>query len=157
MTPFIQHLGDKTGKTPYDVEYRLRCKDGQYRWFRARGRTKRAADGTALRAVGALADIQAEKDRDEAELQRVKYSAQLERSLKDIGEIVAAIQRIAKQTDLIALNASVEASRAGEAGRGFSVIAGEIRTLSRLTSEATIDVTNIRRNLELGRQDLLKS
>lgn len=156
MTAFLQHLGDKTGATPYDVEYRLRCKDGQYRWFRARGQTKRAADGTPLRAVGALADIQAEKDRDEAERQSVKYNAQLEASLKDIGEIVAAIQRIAQQTDLIALNASVEASRAGEAGRGFSVIAGEIRTLSRLTSEATVDVTKIRRNLETGRQELLK-
>lgn len=157
MSAFLQHLGDKTGATPYDVEYRLRCKDGQYRWFRARGQTKRAADGTALRAVGALADIQAEKDRDEAQRQRVKYNAQLEASLKDIGEIVAAIQRIAQQTDLIALNASVEASRAGEAGRGFSVIAGEIRTLSRLTSEATVDVTKIRRNLETGRQELLKA
>lgn len=156
MTAFLRHLNDKTGATPYDVSYRLRCKNEHYRWFRARGQTKRAADGTALRAVGALADIQAEKDRDAAEKQRVKYNSQLEASLKDIGEIVGAIQRIAQQTDLIALNAAVEASRAGEAGRGFSVIAGEIRTLSRLTSEATVDVTKIRKNLETGRRELLR-
>ncbi|HSV68941.1 MAG TPA: PAS domain-containing protein [Methylibium sp.] len=157
MTAFVQHLNDKTGRTPYDVSYRLRCKDDRYRWFRARGQTKRAADGTALRAVGALADIQAERDREEAEKQRVKYNAQLESSLKDIGDIVGTIQRIAQQTNLIALNAAVEAARAGEAGRGFSVIAEEIRTLSRRTSDATTDVTHIRQKLDDGRRELIES
>ena len=154
MAAFLQHLNDRSGRTPYDVSYRLRCKDGRYRWFRARGQTRRAADGTALRAVGALANIQAEKDREAAEQQRLKYNAQLESSLKDIADIVGTIQRIAQQTNLIALNAAVEAARAGNAGRGFSVIAGEIRTLSKQTSEATADVMHIREKLEQGRREL---
>lgn len=136
------------------MRYRLRCKNGDYRWFRARGQTRRAADGTALRAVGALADIQSEKDREAAEQQRVHYNAQLESSLKDIAEIVGTIQLIAQQTNLIALNAAVEAARAGDAGRGFSVIAEEIRTLSKRTSDATADVMHIRHKLEEGRREL---
>jgi PAS domain S-box-containing protein len=154
MTAFVQHLNDKSGRTPYDVRYRLRCRDGAYRWFRARGQTRRAADGTPLRAVGALADIQGEQDREEAERHRLRYNAQLESSLKDIGDIVGAIQLIAQQTSLIAVNAAVEAARAGDAGRGFAVIAGEIRTLSQRTSEATTDVMHIRQKLEDGRREL---
>lgn len=157
MTAFVQHLTDRTGRTPYDVRYRLRCRDGGYRWFRARGQTQRADDGTPLRAVGALADIQSEKDREEAERHRIRYNAQLESSLKDIGDIVGAIQLIAQQTNLIAINAAVEAARAGDAGRGFSVIAGEIRTLSKRTSDATTDVMHIRQKLEDGRRELNES
>lgn len=154
MTAFVQHLNDKSGRTPYDVRYRLRCRDGAYRWFRARGQTRRAADGTPLRAVGALADIQGEQDREEAERHRLRYNAQLESSLKDIADIVGAIQLIAQQTSLIAVNAAVEAARAGDAGRGFAVIAGEIRALSQRTSEATTDVMHIRQKLEDGRREL---
>ena len=154
MAAFVAHLTDKSGRTGYDVNYRLRCKNEQYRWFRARGQTKRAADGTALQAVGALADIQAEKDRELAERKSQDYNAKLESSLGDIGDIVGTIQRIAQQTNLIALNAAVEAARAGESGRGFSVIAGEIRSLSKRTSEATGDVTRIQRGLEEGKKAL---
>ncbi len=151
---FARHLTDKSGRTGYDVTYRLRCKDDTYRWFRARGQTKRAADGTALQAVGALADIQADKDREVDAKRTAEYNRQLETSLKDIGDIVGTIQRIAQQTNLIALNAAVEAARAGEAGRGFSVIAGEIRSLSGRTGEATADVTRIQRGLEVGKRNL---
>lgn len=157
MAAFVAHLTDKTGRTGYDVSYRLRCKNEQYRWFRARGQTKRASDGTALQALGALADIQAEKDRELAESRSKDYSAKRESSLSDIGDIVSTIQRIAQQTNLIALNAAVEAARAGESGRGFSVIAGEIRSLSQRTSEATGDVTRIQRGLEDGRMALAKA
>lgn len=155
MNAFVRHLTDKSGKTPYDVTYRLRCKDEQYRWFRARGQTKRGPDGTALQAVGALADIQPEKNRQESEKKGSEYNRQLELSLKDIGDIVGTIQRIAQQTNLIALNAAVEAARAGEAGRGFSVIAGEIRSLSKRTSDATGDVTRIQRGMEEGKLKML--
>lgn len=154
LAAFVNHLNDRSGQTPYDILYRVRCKNDQYRWFRARGQTRRAKDGTPLRAVGALTDVQGEKDREEAEVQRANYDRQLGSSLRDIGETVATIQQIAQQTNLIALNAAVEAARAGEAGRGFSVIAGEIRNLSKRTSEATVKVVNIRQNLEKGRRDL---
>ena len=52
-----KHLSDKTGKTPYDIEYRLLKKDGEYSYFRAYGETIRDRDGNAVRVAGALAKL----------------------------------------------------------------------------------------------------
>lgn len=60
-----------------------------------------------------------------------------------IQEIVVIIQNIAKQTDLLALNASIEAARAGEAGRGFSVVADQVRELSEKTNTSALDISTI--------------
>ncbi|MDO8210857.1 PAS domain-containing methyl-accepting chemotaxis protein [Conexibacter sp. CPCC 206217] len=62
LAAFAAHLTDRSGRTPYDVEYQLALKDGSYRWFRATGETLRSDDGTPLRVVGGLHDIQAEKE-----------------------------------------------------------------------------------------------
>ncbi|MEE7547933.1 PAS domain-containing protein, partial [Xanthomonas sp. Kuri4-1] len=61
LEAFAAHLNDRSGRTPFDMAYRLQLKDGRYRWFNARGLTRRAADGTPLRAVGALTDIHASR------------------------------------------------------------------------------------------------
>ncbi|MBU6260971.1 MAG: PAS domain-containing protein, partial [Burkholderiales bacterium] len=60
---FGAHLMDKSGSTPYDREYQLRTKAGEYRWFRARGTTLRDAEGNPLRVAGSLKDITDEKRR----------------------------------------------------------------------------------------------
>ena len=57
LNPFVQHLLDKTGKTPYDVEYRLLRKNGEYGYFRASGETIRDEKGNPVRVAGALMDI----------------------------------------------------------------------------------------------------
>lgn len=143
LEAFTQHLADRTGRTPYDIEYRLHCKDGEYRWFRAKGQTRRAPDGTPLRVVGALTDIQAAKH--EAELQRSEMyqRMQLESHLAKVSEIMLTIKDIANQTNLLALNAAIEAARAGEWGRGFAVVADEVRKLAERTKVATEYVANM--------------
>ncbi len=57
LTAFAAHLNDRSGKTPYDIEYQLQRKDGSYGWYRARGATLRDSDGIPLRVAGSLADI----------------------------------------------------------------------------------------------------
>ena len=57
LNSFAKHLLDKTGQTPYDIEYKLKKKDGEYAYFRASGETIRDAKGTPLRVAGALMDI----------------------------------------------------------------------------------------------------
>jgi len=144
---FTAHLTDRTGRTPYDLEYRLLCKDGEYRWFRARGQTKRAADGTALRVVGALSDLTLQKHEEANQRKQTENNAFLDASLKSIGSIVGTIQRVADQTNLLALNAAVEAARAGTAGLGFAVVADEIRTLAQQVRSATAQIVDIQVSL----------
>ncbi|QDD87607.1 hypothetical protein CCZ28_00690 [Pseudomonas oryzihabitans] len=134
---FVEHVGDRSGKTPFDVAYRLRLRGGDYRWFRGRGESQRSADGTALRTVGAIIDIQSQEEERWLRQEYEQQSAAAQATLQRLTRIVSTIQGITHQTNLLALNAAIEAARAGSAGRGFAVVADEVRKLAIRASDAT--------------------
>jgi methyl-accepting chemotaxis protein len=116
----------------------------------------RGADQASREGLQLIASTRQAIDRLAADMNTAMDEARTLESRSDqIGSVLEVIRAIAEQTNLLALNAAIEAARAGEAGRGFAVVADEVRSLAQRTQVSVEEIRQVIEGLQQGTQDVV--
>ncbi|HYD69228.1 methyl-accepting chemotaxis protein [Azospirillum sp.] len=142
---FARFLADKTGRTPYDVRYRLKMRDGSYRWFRAIGGCKRGAQGQALRACGSLIDIHAEEEmKQHALVLAANFEATVKGAVQSVATASTEMQSVARQLGTLSEQTTSQsatvASTATQTAANVQAVASATEELSASISEISLQV-----------------
>ncbi|SDI27597.1 methyl-accepting chemotaxis protein [Pseudomonas panipatensis] len=120
-------------------------------------RAASAADQEASAGASVVNEAVGQMDRLASEVGRSNEAVQqLKRESEKIGSVLDVIKAVAEQTNLLALNAAIEAARAGEAGRGFAVVADEVRALAQRTQSSTAEIEELIAGLQTGTQQAVQ-
>lgn len=142
-----------TGEAILAMANRIADVSGQAQGSASVARQSRLAAETGLRAVqNAIGGMNAIRDQIQETSKRIK---RLGESSQEIGEITELISDITEQTNVLALNAAIQAASAGEAGRGFSVVAEEVQRLAERSAEATRQISNLVKAIQSDTQDAI--
>ena len=119
----------------------------------ARGADSASREGLAVidRTTLAIEQLASELNSAMGEVEALASSSE------QIGSVLEVIRGIAEQTNLLALNAAIEAARAGEAGRGFAVVADEVRNLAKRTQDSVEEIRQVIENLQNGTREVVGS
>jgi PAS domain S-box-containing protein len=144
LQAFAAHLTDTTGRTPYDVEYQLRLKSGEYRWFRATGTTLRDDRGVPLRVAGALKDI----TEDKRSMQSIEQCA---------STLSGSAQQLSATSEALSSGAHAAAAQAEAAtalterfSQSVSTVAAAARQMTASAREVSRSVSNSTRVAAIG-------
>jgi hypothetical protein len=147
-------LADRSGRTGYNVTYRLKMKDGSYHWFRAVGGTARDASGKATRACGSLIDINAEKII-ESDLRRAlrdladRFEARVMGVVQTVAASVADLQTTAKTMSATAKQAGNQATAVATASERASA---NVQTVASSADELSSSISEISRQVSRAAQ-----
>lgn len=134
LDAFAKHVNDHSGRTPYLLDYRLRLKNGEYRWFHASGETLRDKKGVPLRVAGTIRDITIDKNKEELEKE---ISFRMQTLTEAIHQMVIGINSVTSQAQELSIaqdKSTVAAQRAHKVADETKKITDLIREIANQTN-----------------------